>query len=111
MRRFLRKLPRPTAIMACSDLMARVLADGCADLHLNVPDDIAIVGVDNNESLCESDQVTLSSVDPHLERLGEEAGRLLHAAAASRRPASPALILIPPRGVTQRRSDESGGIR
>ena len=102
-RAFLRKLGRPAAVMACNDLMARVLADACADLKLIIPDEVALVGVDNSESLCESDQVTLSSVDPDLERLGHEAGRLLHD-AMQRRSAKPPTVLVPPRGVTQRRS-------
>src|SRR5450759_755817 len=54
-RAFLRKLSGPAAIMACNDLMARVLADACAEMKLIIPDEIAIVGVDNSESLCESD--------------------------------------------------------
>ncbi|HEX2972081.1 MAG TPA: substrate-binding domain-containing protein [Tepidisphaeraceae bacterium] len=99
---FIKSLPRPVAIMACSDLLARVLADACGELHLNVPADVAILGVDNSSSLCESDQVTLSSIDPDLERLGHEAGRLL-SAILSRSPVRQP-IYIPPHGVIQRRS-------
>lgn len=102
-RRFLKKLPKPIAIMACNDLLGRVLADACAELKLNIPDDVAILGVDNAQSLCESDHVTLSSVDTDLERLGHEVGRLLDRAIHGEK-LSCIPHLVAPRAVIQRRS-------
>lgn len=96
-------LKPPTAIFACDDLMSRVLADECGDCGLRVPDDIAILGVDNTESLCESSTISLSSIDPDLHRMGLEAGRIIDVILSGKQPPiSP--ILIPPREVIQRRS-------
>jgi LacI family transcriptional regulator len=100
---FLERIKTPVAVMACTDLHARVLADAAADTKRAVPEDVAIVGVDNSESLCESDHVTLSSVNPAMERVGSEAGRMLDQLLARRRLASRAQ-LVPPAGVVQRRS-------
>ena len=103
---WLQQLPRPAAVLACDDLMARVLADACADLRLRVPNDLAILGIDNQESYCESDVVTLSSVDLNLEAHGREAGHLLSTMMGARR-RRPVEVLVPPRGVIQRRSTDA----
>jgi len=105
-RGFLQMLSKPTAVMACSDMFARVLADAASDLRIAVPDDVAIVGVDNSESLCESDEVTLSSVDVGMDRMGQEAGRVLSQLMDQGRLADP-LVLTPPSAVVQRRSTDA----
>lgn len=107
-RRFLQSLRTPTSIMACCDMLARVLADTCGEMGLQVPEDVAIVGVDNAESLCESDRMTITSVDTALEHAGQEAGRLLELRISGK--TVPQLTTIPPRSVVQRRSTDPSAL-
>ena len=101
----LQNIPKPAAIFAFHDIDASTLLDACATESLTVPDEIAILGTDNNELICESVRVPLSSVNHDLARVGYEGAELLHrlmqGARAPKRPR-----LIPPRGITIRQSTE-----
>lgn len=61
-KRLLENAPKPLGIFAADDVRAREVLDLCRDLHLPVPDEVAIVGVDNDETLCEMSVPTLSSI-------------------------------------------------
>ena len=52
--RWLSALPKPSGLMACNDDRARMLAEICRMQRIRVPDDIAILGVDNDEQVCRS---------------------------------------------------------
>lgn len=101
-RAWLGELKTPSGVMACSDFMARLLVDVCGSMGLHVPEDIAIVGVDNNLSHCESDAITLSSVDPDSPRMGYEAAGILDRLMRGEPP--PAPVVVQPRALVQRRS-------
>ncbi len=75
--RWLSKLPRPVGIMACYDIKAQQLLMLCRDLGLRVPDEVAVIGVDNDRRLCELCDPPLSSVIPNTWKTGFEAARLL----------------------------------
>lgn len=77
LKQWVRGLERPIAILAGDDAIGVKLTQACADLGLRVPDDIAIVGVDNEEVLCELATPALSSIPCDTERMGYEAARLL----------------------------------
>jgi LacI family transcriptional regulator len=64
--------------MACNDICGRRVLEACASIGLRVPEDIAVVGVDNDEMICELSSPALSSVVLDLERAGYEAATLLH---------------------------------
>jgi len=64
---WLRKLPKPIAVMTATDARGRQTMDACRALGLNVPGDVALIGVDNDELLCESTVPFLSSVAVNLE--------------------------------------------
>jgi len=96
-------LPKPTGILAFNDLRGRDLLDACQTAGLRVPDDIAVVGVDNDVFLCETAVPMLASVDANLRRLGQSAAELLESLiGGGRAPAAP--IEIPPTGVVARLS-------
>ncbi len=59
---WLLQLPKPVGIMACNDERGLQVLDACRLVGLNVPKDVAVVGVDNDELLCELANPTLSSV-------------------------------------------------
>lgn len=101
----LKAIPKPAAVFAFHDIDSSTLLDACAATKLKVPDEIAILGTDNNELICESVRVPLSSVNHDLERVGYEGAALLHRLMhGGRPPRQPRLI--PPRGITVRQSTE-----
>jgi LacI family transcriptional regulator len=70
-------LPRPTGILAASDQVAPLLLEACRRAGVHVPDDVAVVGVDNDETLCEVCSPALSSVDAGHRMVGFRAAELL----------------------------------
>jgi LacI family transcriptional regulator len=71
-------LPKPVGIMACNDVRARHLLEACRTLGLVVPRDVAVLGVDNDEVMCELTEPPLSSIDQAARRIGYEAAAVLH---------------------------------
>jgi LacI family transcriptional regulator len=75
--RWLRGLPHPTAVLAAWDGRARQVLETCQAAGLRVPMDIALMGVDNEEVLCENTSPSLSSIQPDFEEGGYRAAELL----------------------------------
>ena len=75
--RWLRHLPRPCALFAANDRIAKVAADICRLSGIRVPQEIAILGVDDEEMVCNFTSPTLSSVRPAVEAGGYMAAELL----------------------------------
>jgi len=75
--RWLLGLPKPVAILAADDARARQVLETCQLAGLNVPGDIALLGVDNDELVCENTSPTLSSIQPDFDAGGYEAASLL----------------------------------
>ena len=59
---WLRTLPKPVGIMACNDVRGRQILEACMLGEMPVPDDVAVVGVDDDQLLCELSSPSLSSV-------------------------------------------------
>ena len=74
---WLASLPRPIAIMGCYDFQAQRVLDACRQLGLAVPEQVAVLGVDNDRLICEFSQPTLSSIIPDTHATGYEAAALL----------------------------------
>jgi len=74
---WLKSLPKPVGLMACNDICGREVLQACAAAGLRVPDDVAVVGVDNDELMCELSSPPLSSIALDIEKAGYEAARLL----------------------------------
>jgi LacI family transcriptional regulator len=77
MGRWLKSLPKPVGVMACNDDSAHHLVEACKAARLHVPDQVGIIGVDNDELVCELSSPTISSVAINFERAGYESARLL----------------------------------
>ena len=99
------KLPRPVGVVAANDGVARKLVDDCRREGVAVPHEIAIVGVDNDEIMCEVSDVPLTSVDTHGRRVGYEAAALLDRMLDGE-PAPAEPVLVPPRGIVERDSSD-----
>jgi LacI family transcriptional regulator len=103
--RWLSELPKPVGLLACSDVRARQVLGICVDAQIAVPDEIAVLGVDNDDMLCELCSPPLSSIDLNAERIGHEAAGLLHGMIQGQ-PAPRAKVLIQPAGVVTRKSTD-----
>jgi LacI family transcriptional regulator len=98
-------LAKPLAVFCESDWVAKHVADVCHMRSLRVPEDVAILGVGNDELICQLTFPPLSSVMYPVELIGHEAARLLDTLmAGGRRPAAP--LLLPPLGITTRASTD-----
>jgi LacI family transcriptional regulator len=100
---WLRQLPKPVGVLASHDTQGAQIAEYCHQLNLVVPDQVAVVGVDDDDLLCELSRPSLSSVHLPAARIGYEAARLLDEWLGGQRPAERALVL-PPMGVIVRQS-------
>ena len=70
-------LPRPCGIFAANDRVAEMVLTACRLEKIAVPESIAIIGVDDDETICENAVPTLSSVRPDFEGCGYKAAELL----------------------------------
>ena len=104
--KWLDSLPKPVGIMACYDIKAREVLDVCRELDLAVPEQVAVIGADNDELLCNLSEPPLSSVIPNSHRAGFEAARLLDRMMAGQRVANDA-VLIRPLGIETRQSTDT----
>ena len=77
LRKWLLELPKPCGVMAADDEIAATVLSICRMAGIDVPGNIAVIGVDDNESLCENSVPTLSSVRPDFLQAGRFAARLL----------------------------------
>ncbi len=105
-RRWLEGLPKPVAILAANDIPARELADACRRFALRVPDDVALLGVDNDDLECGLTSPPLSSVATPARRIGYEAAKLLDELMAGK-PAPRQGVFLPPIGVVTRASTDA----
>lgn len=76
-RTWLESLPKPVGIFACYDACGQQLLEICRYYDFMVPEDIAIVGVDNDELLCEITTPSMSSIIPNSFRTGAYAAEIL----------------------------------
>ena len=104
LRDWLRALPKPVGILCSDDWLGRHVATECRTVGLRVPEDVTLIGV-GDSLYCEMATPPLSSVRVPWDRIGREAvalmTRLLRGATPPRRP-----VLLPPEGVTVRRSSD-----
>ncbi len=74
---WLQALPKPVAVFCCHDVPACDLIEACANLDLRVPEEVAILGVDNDRFECEMAHPTLSSIALPTREIGRTAAALL----------------------------------
>ena len=77
LKRWLVALPKPCGILAASDAIAETALNACRLLSISVPDEIAVIGVDDDEAICENTVPTLTSIRPDFRQGGRFAARLL----------------------------------
>ena len=70
--RWLEELPKPVCVFACNDPQAIKLIQVCNCSGINVPAEVSVVGVDNNEILCNLPDTSISSIEQDLKAAGYE---------------------------------------
>jgi LacI family transcriptional regulator, galactose operon repressor len=103
--RWLETLAKPAGLMACNDDRARMVAEICRIRNIRVPDEIAILGVDNDEQVCRSANPPLSSIELATGRGGYEAAALLAALMSKSRPSRRVITVQPTRAVPRQSTD------
>lgn len=93
--RWLKSLPKPVGIMACNDIRGQQVMNACHRMELIVPEEVAIIGVDNDELLCELSNPPLTSVVPDTLRIGYEAAALLERMMAGEEPPAEPVLIAP----------------
>lgn len=102
---WLSELTPPFAVMTCNDVRGQHIIDACSKISLAVPEQVAILGVDNDELLCRLCSPPLSSVIPNAEMVGFRSAELLSELMDQRTPEK-SLQLVPPLGVATRQSTD-----
>lgn len=77
--RWVASLPKPTGILVCSDQRGGQILEACRRAGVTVPDEVAVISVDNDEALCEVCDPPLSSVEADHAAVGYRAAALLDA--------------------------------
>ena len=103
--RWLLSLPTPVGVFCATDLHALRLLDTCREVGLAVPEQVAVLGVDNDPLLCTLAWPPLSSIDLDPQRIGYDAAALLDKRMASKR-SSRGTIRMPPRDLVARESTD-----
>lgn len=98
-------LPKPIGVMACNDDRGLQVIDACRRAKVLVPEEVAVIGVDNDEVLCNLSNPPLSSIDINTTQVGYEAAALLSRMMAGE-PAPAQVVLLAPRGVIARASTD-----
>jgi LacI family transcriptional regulator len=102
---WLTSLPKPLAIMACNDDRGQDIIAACQLAHLRIPEDVIIVGVDNDELICDLSEMPLSSIELASEKGGYEAAELLDQLMSGRKVAYKEIVVKPSRVVARRSTD------
>jgi LacI family transcriptional regulator len=105
LQKWIAKLKTPIGLMACCDGRARHVLQACRFVGRRVPEDVAIVGVDNDDVMCELAQPPLSSVEQGAMRVGYEAAALLDDMMHGKRPAHQRTAIPPERVVARHSTD------
>ncbi|TWT90212.1 Xylose operon regulatory protein [Pseudobythopirellula maris] len=103
--KWIARLPTPVGLFSCDDDRGREVLEACALAGLRVPEDIAVIGVDNDEVFCDLSDPPLSSVALDVESAGYHAAALLDGLMSGRIKKS-RIIRVEPKGVVTRRSTD-----
>jgi LacI family transcriptional regulator len=102
---WLAAMPKPVGVLACTDLRARHVLQACRAMGLRVPGEVAVVGVDNDDMLCELTMPPLTSIEQGFLQIGYQAAALLDRLMAGRR-TKDRFWLIPPERLVARQSTD-----
>ena len=98
-------LPKPIGIMAANDWAGEKVLEACRQIGVQVPEEVAVIGVDNDPVVCEIADPMLSSVNPYHDRVGFRAAELLDKLMQGKRPPDEPLTVGAPSVVVRHSTD------
>jgi LacI family transcriptional regulator len=102
---WLKKIPKPVAILTCNDVRGHFLAELCKNTDLKIPDEVSILGIDNDEVVCGICNPPLSSIDMNTRKAGFEAAKLLDSILSGTK-ANNQKIIVEPTYILERGSTD-----
>jgi LacI family transcriptional regulator len=102
---WLKSLPKPVAIMTCDDDKAQHITEACNQAGISIPEEVAVLGVDNDEMTCSLSDPPISSINLDTEKGGYEAARLMDIMIQNR-VKEPQDILVKPTHIVTRQSTD-----
>ena len=103
--KWLLSLPKPVAVFACDDNFALQVSEICKMKNIRIPQDVSLLGVDNDDLICNLSDPPISSIELDIEKGGYEAGRLIHQLIKEEK-TDPFNIVINPTRIELRESTE-----
>ncbi len=103
--RWLKQLSPPVGLLAVQDYRARAVMEECERIGLRIPHDVAVIGMEDDPTLCDFCQPTLSSVSRNSWRLGFETAVMLNRLMEGQ--SSLGDVVVPSEGVTGRQSTDT----
>jgi LacI family transcriptional regulator len=103
--KWLSNLSPPTGLFVCNDIRGQQVLNACRAMGISVPDDLGVIGVDDDDAICPLSDPPLSSVKPDAEEVGFRAAGTLAQLMKGESPPSETEY-IPPIGVAQRLSTQ-----
>jgi LacI family transcriptional regulator len=102
---WIKTLPKPVGIFACNDDRGQHILEVCKMINLKVPEDVAVIGVDNDPMICEIGDPPLTSIALNVEAAGFEAAKLLDQLINKKKIAGKQ-IMVTPSHIAQRQSSD-----
>jgi len=102
---WIKTLPKPVGILACNDDRGQHILEVCKRIDLKVPEDVAVVGVDNDPMICEIGDPPLTSIALNVESAGYEAAKLLDRLINNKKTKGQQIIVSPTHIVQRQSSD------
>ena len=106
---WLRALPKPVGVVACNDVWGVQVLRVCHEFDLRVPDDIAVIGLDDDPVMCRTCIPTLSSIGTSARAIGYRAAATIHG-MVTRGEVPPGRTLVEPGVVRVRASTDTFAI-
>jgi len=102
---WIRRLPKPAGVLVCSDQVGLDFLEACRQAGVAVPDEVAVLGVDNDEAFCEIGNPSLSSIWPSHTQVGYQAAALLDRMMQGEPPPDEPTLIAPGAIKTRQSSD------
>ncbi len=103
---WLKALPKPIGLFACNDDRGEQVIDACKAAGIRIPDEIAVLGVDNDEFVCGLTAPPLSSIALNTEQAGFQAAEMLNKLMTNRNPGDNTTIIVSGSHVVTRQSSD-----
>lgn len=102
---WLKSLPKPIALMTCDDNQGHHVTEAAKHAGICIPDEVAVLGVDNDEMICDLSDPPLSSIGLDAEKCGYEAARLIREMIETGTCSAPDIVVLPTQVITRHSTD------